>query len=233
MKKLSAVILTSVILASTSMPTHAESKEMNVERTMPGKNETSNKSTETSWNYHGIKLTVHSEYPLSYADKEKYEQLTVSQGLVKVARFSPKDNMGYGGGGSQEFVPTPDFSFTLFNQQNKIFDNTYSWTSIYAAIGATIVYIAVPASYGAQLAGGVAMANLTTYINNKLGISSFIYSKIRLGTAYNSYWGYYEYIESLVRYSGSSFSTPIEVIYEPTGTKVPDETLALYGLRNP
>lgn len=127
-------------------------------------------------------------------------------------------------------IPDPGPSFTLMGERTEIFDNTMTYGTLYGMIGSGIAYLVVPTSLGWALAGGAGTGALTTYVNNLLGIKQILYTKIRVGLSWNSYLGYYEYVESIVRYTNNSLITVDDVYYVQTGTRVPDDVVRLYGL---
>ncbi|MFB6365287.1 hypothetical protein ACFCP7_14620 [Paenibacillus elgii] len=130
-------------------------------------------------------------------------------------------------------IPDTGSSFTLIAEKTETFDNTL----VNGVVSATLSYLFTKVTkldVVKDKAGYIiGFSALTGYINSKLSDHRLVYAKIRLGISYNSYLGYYEYVESIVQYTNSSFNTPKDVYYVQTGTKVPDDVLAQYNLRNP
>ncbi|MDO3680135.1 hypothetical protein [Paenibacillus ehimensis] len=124
-------------------------------------------------------------------------------------------------------------SFTLMNETRKVYDNSYDYSAIYGSLGTLISGLVLPSALGWQVAGGGATSVGATWINNKLGIRNTVYVKVRVGISFNTYYNYYEYVESVTHYNDGSFSTPIDTWYGQTGVRVPDDILARYGLKNP
>lgn len=181
------------------------------------------KYVETSWEYNGVMITVHTYKKLSDKEKKVYEK-DVSNHI--------KSNSS-----SDEVVimaPVTDGpSFTLIGGENKTFNNTQTYSTISSIVGAVVGYYVFPASLAGSVSGSVATGYATNWIMDYFNIRTIEYTKVRLGMSYSSYYGYYTYINSVVRYSDSSFSTPTEVQYWDTGVKCSDEQLAQYGLQNP
>ncbi|TGV17922.1 hypothetical protein EN829_046975 [Mesorhizobium sp. M00.F.Ca.ET.186.01.1.1] len=133
----------------------------------------------------------------------------------------------------QYSIPDPGASFTLIAEKTETFDNT----AVNAAVSSVLSFLfgkVTKLDKVKDSAGKIiGLSTIAAYINGKLSDHRFVYANVRLGISFNSYLGYYEYVESVVHYKDSSFSTPIDVYYAQTGTKVPDDVLAMYGLRNP
>ena len=133
----------------------------------------------------------------------------------------------------QYSIPDPGASFTLIAEKTETFDNTAVNAVVSAVLSVLFGKVTkldkVKDSTG-KLIGLTAIAG---YINGKLSDHRLVYANVRLGISFNSHLGYYEYVESVVHYKDSTFSTPKDVFYTQTGTKVPDDVLAMYGLRNP
>ncbi len=126
-------------------------------------------------------------------------------------------------------IPVEEDTFTLIDQQRKTFDNTYTYAGIYGAIGG-IIGSFLPGGAGAV---GAATGIAATWVNNKLGVQQIVYTQVRLGLNFNDSLNYYEYVQSVVQFSSSNFSSPTDVTFVRTGEKVSDSILANYGLKNP
>ncbi|UKS26627.1 hypothetical protein LOZ80_34800 [Paenibacillus sp. HWE-109] len=130
-------------------------------------------------------------------------------------------------------IPVPDGSYTLVGES---YDSTFVNGQTSIAIGASIKVLldGIAARYkikGFWVSGTTGA--IGTSIAFQLNSLPKVYYKFRLGISYNDTLKYYEYVNASVEYPDSSYSTPKNVSYWNTGTKVPDETLALYGLKNP
>lgn len=128
-------------------------------------------------------------------------------------------------------IPTPDASYTVVNAEYKTFDNSYFYSAIFSAIS-FIVTKKMPALEAKSAGTAAATGVITQWIQNKLGASN-TYVQVRQGISFNSYYNYYTYVESVIWYTNDSYITPIDVYYADTLTRVPDDVLKLYNLKNP
>lgn len=128
-------------------------------------------------------------------------------------------------------IPTPDASYTEVYNETKTFNNSYTYSMLLSAV-TFIVTRKVPALEAKSVAGSAATGAVTNWIQEKLGLSN-TYVRVRQGISYNSYYRMYTYVEGVTWYTNNSFITPIDVYYSDTLTRVPDNVLALYGLKNP
>lgn len=185
-----------------------------------------------SWQYKGLTISVYGDHPISNADKKRFEKMTDDQGFTG-SLYQPVSGAMQSSTPQSIIDPGDGSGFTLFSNQNKTFDNSFTYNAIYGAVGYIFSVIAVPASYGWQLSTAAGVGGISNSVFNWLGINTYVYTNVRLGTAYSSYKGYYEYIQSQTRFAYANYTSPTTVEYYQTGTPVPADTLASYGLRNP
>ncbi|TJY39606.1 hypothetical protein E5161_18710 [Cohnella pontilimi] len=146
---------------------------------------------------------------------------SISFGSARVNAAPPINYMDPGGGPS----------YTLVYSEYKTFDNSYVYSAIFSAV-TFIVTKKVPALEAKSVGGSVATGLVTQWIQNKLGLGN-TYVQVRQGISYNTYYKMYTYVESVIWYTNNSYITPIDVYYSDTLVRVPDDVLALHGLKNP
>ncbi|MEV2281697.1 hypothetical protein ABNB88_12660, partial [Paenibacillus larvae] len=133
---------------------------------------------------------------------------------------------------SPRSIPTPGGSFTLVEHMYKTYGNGETVGAIATSVGIAFKQMGKAAGVpGHFIAVGVAA--ISGWIKNQLEGRLVTYAELRLGISYNTYYGYYEYVETVTHYSDGSFSKPKQTQYVQTGYKVPDDILARYGLKNP
>ncbi|WP_088834466.1 hypothetical protein [Paenibacillus tyrfis] len=129
-------------------------------------------------------------------------------------------------------IPGPEGSWTTVHDQNRIFDNTYEYLAIGAAVKIAMDYVFKGAKItGTWTSGSTTLiAGVVTKAVADLSQNQYVYSKLRLGISWNSYYGYYEYVNAVTFYTDGSFSRPKTTHYAPTGTRVDNEVLKSFGL---
>ncbi|TVX85608.1 hypothetical protein [Paenibacillus agilis] len=130
-------------------------------------------------------------------------------------------------------IPDPGSSFTLIGEKRETFDNTIVNNVLSAALAFIFGKVTKLEKVTNSAGYIIGLTALSNFINTKLSDSRYVYANIRVGVSYNSYLGYYEYVESVVHYKDANFNQIKEVYYAQTGHKVENDVLARYGLRNP
>ncbi|MCM3273643.1 hypothetical protein [Paenibacillus elgii] len=126
-------------------------------------------------------------------------------------------------------IPGDEGSFTLVGEEKTTYDNRYINGGIAASVKIFLDVIAKRTGTTRSWTGGTTSA-IAGWIAIYLSDHSYHHVSIRTGISWNSYLGYYEYVNSLVTYSDGSFTRPINVQYTGTGTRVPKDVLKAYGL---
>jgi hypothetical protein len=133
---------------------------------------------------------------------------------------------------SPRSFPTPGSSFTLVEHMYKTYGNGETVGAIATSVGIAFKQMGKAAGVpGHFIAVGVAA--ISGWIKNQLEGRLVTYAELRLGISFNTYYGYYEYVETVTHYTDASFSKPKKTQYVQTGYKVPNDILARYGLKNP
>ncbi|MFB6367451.1 hypothetical protein ACFCP7_26075 [Paenibacillus elgii] len=129
-------------------------------------------------------------------------------------------------------IPGPDGSWTTVTEQAKIFDNTVEYVIVGAAVKIAFDYFFKGIKKTGTWTSGTTTAISSIIMKgvSELAQNQYVYVKLRLGISWNSYYGYYEYVNAATFYTDGSFSRPTKTAYEPTGTRVDNEVLKSFGL---